>query len=80
MTNTTDGLSPYDRLMAEAIPTRPRPAPKPEPPPKPIQPWTRAEQDAHWAALCEAVGTRHARRPHLRLITTEEPEPEAEAS
>lgn len=68
MTNATDGLSPYERLMTEAIPTRPKAKPKPEPPPKPIAPWTRAEQDAHWDALCEAVGTRRARRPHLRVV------------
>jgi hypothetical protein len=64
--------TPYDRrmaeLMAELIPTRPAPPPKPEPPPKPIAPWTRAEQDAHWAALCEALGTPGAPRPHLRVV------------
>lgn len=61
----------YERLMAEQIPTRPAPPPKPEPPSRPLQPWTPAEQDAHWAELCEAVGTPDAPRPHLRLITDE---------
>lgn len=78
------GLTPYERRMAELavelIPTRPRRATKPEPTSKPIEPWTRAEQDAHWAQLCEAVGTGRAKRPHLRLVVDGEPEPEAEAS
>ena len=60
--------TPYERLMAEAIPTRPRPAPRPEPPPRHTEPWTAAEQDAHWAQLCKEVGTPGARRPHLRLV------------
>jgi hypothetical protein len=68
MTNGTP--SPYDQLMAEAIPTRPRNAPRPEPPPKTVTPWTSDEQDAHWAELCEAVGTPDAPRPHLRLVET----------
>jgi hypothetical protein len=73
-----NGTTPYERLMAEQIPTRPRRAPKPEPPPKPIEPWTTAEQNAHWAALCEAVGIRSAKRPHLRLVT--EPLADADVS
>lgn len=44
------------RLTAEAIPRRPDG-------PSPTGPWTTAEQDAHWAALCLAVGTPGARRP-----------------
>jgi hypothetical protein len=72
VTIATDGLSPYEHRMAalraELIPTRPAPAPRLEPPPKPITPWTRAEQDAHWAALCEALGTPGAPRPHLRVV------------
>lgn len=66
--------TPYERLMAEQIPTRPRPAPKPEPPPRALEPWTRAEQDAHWAELCDEVGTPGAPRPHLRLITDDQTE------
>ena len=61
-------MTPLERLLLEAIPTRPAPLPKPEPPPKPIAPWTEAEQDAHWAALCEAVDTPGAKRPHLRAL------------
>ncbi|MEU8968098.1 hypothetical protein AB0D11_02285 [Streptomyces monashensis] len=63
--------TPYERLMAETIPTRPAPAPSPAPPARPVEPWTAAEQDAHWAELCEAVGTPDAPRPHLHLITDE---------
>lgn len=49
-------MTPYDRLMAEAIPIRPaNPA---------RQPWTDADRDAHWAALCRAVGTPGHPRPH----------------
>lgn len=75
--------TPYERLMAEAIPTRPRPRPTPKPqlPAGPIKPWTPEEQDAHWADLCDAVGTPGAERPHLRLIAdhpTEDPETEGE--
>lgn len=64
--------TPYERLMAEAIPTRPRRAPRPEPPPKTVTPWTRDEQNAHWDQLCKAVGTPGATRPHLRLITDDD--------
>jgi hypothetical protein len=72
----------YDRFRDEQWPTgtfghRPPPSePEPplqdaEPPPRPIEPWTPEEQDAHWADLCEAVGTPDAPRPHLHLITDE---------
>lgn len=54
-------MSPLDRLLSEAIPQRPDPAP---PRPRPYQQyWTPAERDAHWAALCHAVGTPDAKRP-----------------
>ncbi|MGP3737977.1 hypothetical protein ACTWJ9_33240 (plasmid) [Streptomyces sp. GDS52] len=49
-------LSPLDALYAELIPSRPESAPS-------SGPWTVAEQDAHWARLCEAVGTPGASRP-----------------
>jgi hypothetical protein len=49
-------VSPFDRLLAEAIPIRPtNPA---------RQPWTQADRDAHWAALCHAVGTPDTPRPN----------------
>lgn len=49
-------MTPYERLLAEQIPTRPTP---PEPRPQRVPAghhWTPAEQDAHWAELCAAVG------------------------
>ncbi|QLJ01491.1 hypothetical protein HZZ00_10965 [Streptomyces sp. NEAU-sy36] len=49
-------MSPYDRLMAEAIPIRPVDPNR--------RPWTQQEQDAHWAALCTVVGTPGAQRPN----------------
>lgn len=67
-------LTPYERLMAERIPTRPPPPPgrKPELPARPIEPWTPEEQDEHWAELCEGVGTPGAQRPpRLRLVAEE---------
>ncbi|MHB9857665.1 hypothetical protein [Streptomyces sp. YIM S03343] len=60
-------MSALDRLLAETIPTRP-----PHPPPR-TRRWTEAEQDAHWAALCNAVGTPGAQRPRLRLVPPPEP-------
>lgn len=61
-------MTPLDRLLAETIPVRPAP-----PPDRPRQTeiaryWTQAEQDAHWQALCEAVDTPGAARPHLRAL------------
>ncbi|MDX3520752.1 hypothetical protein [Streptomyces scabiei] len=53
--------------MSEAIPVRPPPA---APLPRRVPPghrWTPAEQDAHWQALCEAVGALREERPRLRL-------------
>lgn len=61
--------TPLERLLAETIPTRPPPA---EPRPRRVPAghrWTRAEQDAHWAALCEAVGATREQRPRLRLAS-----------
>ena len=49
-------MSPLDALLLELVPTRPDPAP-------PRGPWTEQQQDEHWAALCEAVGTPGAERP-----------------
>jgi hypothetical protein len=48
-------MTAYDRLMAEVIPIKPtNPA---------RQPWTDADRDAHWDALCHAVGTPGTPRP-----------------
>jgi hypothetical protein len=49
-------MSPLDRLLAEAIPIRPANPHR--------QPWTQQQQDAHWAALCHAVGTPDTPRPN----------------
>ncbi|WP_318205350.1 helix-turn-helix domain-containing protein [Streptomyces sp. SCL15-4] len=52
-------LPPADklgRIYAEATPTRPAPPP-------PGSHWTPQQQDAHWTALCHAVGTPGAPRP-----------------
>lgn len=43
-------------LMAELVPSRPETTPV-------RGPWTKAEQDAHWNALCDAVGTPGTPRP-----------------
>ena len=60
-------MTPLERLLAEAIPTRPPrpPTPAPRTPPAP---WTPAEQDAHWRQLCAAVGAPKEQRPHLRPV------------
>lgn len=63
--------TPYERLMAEDIPTRPPPAPKPAP-----EPWTPEEQARHWTDLQQAIRDWHwkddtslsSKRRHLRLI------------
>jgi len=64
-------VTPMERLMQEAIPTRPTPAPKP-----PHEPWTPEEQARHWAELGEAIADWHwhddtrvgQRRQHLQLL------------
>lgn len=62
-------MTPYERLLAEQIPTRPAPA-EPRPQRVPVgHHWTPQEQDAHWQALCQAVGAPREQRPHLRLTT-----------
>lgn len=53
-------MTPLDRLLAETIPTRPPPH---QPTHHPHHTWTPAEQDAHWQALCNAVGTPGEPRP-----------------
>lgn len=63
-------MTPYERLLAEAIPTRPTPPPEQ---PQPSQPrptaWTAAEQDRHWNDLCDAIAAPHDRRPgRLHLV------------
>jgi hypothetical protein len=59
--------SPYERLMAEAIPVRPTP-----PEPGTSSPWTPEQQAQHWADLAEALDgwtyNRDKRRPRLRLV------------
>lgn len=63
-------MTPYERLLVEAIPTRPPPAPKA------TSHWTPEEQARHWADLNEAIrdwrwadDTRVGeRRRHLRLL------------
>jgi len=65
-------VSPLERLLAEAIPTRPAPPPKPGP----LRPWTAEEQARHWADLNDAIADWHwhddtrvgKRRRHLRLL------------
>ena len=47
-------VTPLERLLLEAIPTRPDPAPKPA-----HEPWTREEQAQHWADLGEAIRDWH---------------------
>jgi hypothetical protein len=69
-------VTPYERLLAESIPTRPPPA---EPQPRRVpagHQWTPAEQAQHWADLCEAIAdwrwegdtSLSAKRRHLRLL------------
>jgi hypothetical protein len=61
-------MNPYDRLLAETIPTRPPPlTPTPRRYPAGHH-WTAAEQDRHWNELCAAVGSTRELRPHLRVV------------
>lgn len=54
MTAPVAPANPFDALLAELIPSCPeRPA---------LEPWSKAEQDAHWDALCEAMGDIKAMR------------------
>ena len=63
-------MSPFEKLMAETIPSRP------EPPAPAIRPWTPEEQAQHWADLNAAISGWHwegdtslsAKRRHLRLV------------
>lgn len=63
-------MTPYERPLAEAIPTRPPPAPKT------TSHWTPEEQARHLADLNEAIRDWHwaddtrvsERRRHLRLL------------
>lgn len=53
-----------DSDLAETIPDGTFGGPRATNKPKPAhQPWTKAEQDAHWNALCDAVGATRDRRP-----------------
>jgi hypothetical protein len=62
-------VTPFERLMAETIPSRPAPAD-----PRPA--WTAAQQAQHWADLQAAIADWHwegdtslsAKRRHLRLL------------
>lgn len=63
-------LSPLERLLLEAIPTRPAPAEKPV-----AEPWTPKEQAQHRADLDAALDgwewnrdERRTERRHLRLV------------
>lgn len=65
--------TPYERLMDEAIPTRPEP-----PPPRP--PWTVEQQLQHRLDLLEALDDWHwdedaraEERRHLRVIDHTDP-------
>ena len=65
-------MTPYERLLAESIPTRPPPIPTPGP----SSPWTPEEQAQHWADLNTAIADWHwqddtrigKRRRHLQLL------------
>ena len=49
-------MTAMERLLEESVPVSSVPGPRP--------PWTQAEQDEHWAALCEAIGVKSERPPH----------------
>jgi len=48
-------MTPLERLMQEAIPTRPDRVVHTV--------WTKQEQDRHWADLADALGVPVAKRP-----------------
>lgn len=56
-------LNPLERLLLEAIPTRPAPAQKPA-----AEPWTPEEQAQHRADLDAALDEHRTDRRHLRLV------------
>ena len=66
-------MNAYERLMAEAIPTRPAPAPKVDRTTLPCW-WTAEEQARHWAELGAAIADwRWDDDPrHLRLVDDEQ--------
>ena len=63
-------MTPLEQLLAEQIPTRPAPAPSAPRTSSTTRPRTPAEQDAHWQALCQAVGAPAEQRPtrHLHAV------------
>ena len=69
--------TPYERLIAEELPTGTfgHALPPPEPPPRPITPWTPEEQAQHLADLLAALDgwvwdeeDRAETRRQLRLV------------
>ena len=69
--------TPFDRLLAEELPTGTfgHALPPPEPPPRPITPWTAEEQAQHLADLLAALDgwvwdeeDRAETRRQLRLV------------
>lgn len=70
--------TPYERLMQEAIPTRPPAKP-------PHEPWTEEEQAQHRADLLEALADWHdpsqqaeqKRSRHLRLVQPDQTQTDA---
>lgn len=66
-------MNALERLLLEAIPTRPAPALKPALKPA-TEPWTPEEQAQHRADLDAALDDwtyDEPRRRHLRLVDTE---------
>ncbi|MFG3476435.1 hypothetical protein ACGF3K_14385 [Streptomyces sp. NPDC047980] len=60
-------MSPLERLIKDAAPNCPE-IPK-EQRTSTNRPWTRAEQDAHWNDLAEAIGAYRDMRPVRRTRT-----------